>query len=141
MTNPTTTNKIGTLLLIEDNLTNIYEFKKYFENSDYSVDSVRSKVEAENYLYRTTIVGNKPDLVVVNYHLSEQAGPALCRQIKNTKDLSSIPVLIFSSRDELGFMTEAFKAGAEYYVATGSNGLREVEVRTQAILLRRLRRF
>lgn len=139
MINSTTT-KIGTLLLIEDRPAQIVEFKTYFEGLGYAVISVHDRLEAEDYLYRTINKGDKPDLIVLDYNLPLQDGPSTCRQLKSNNLLRAIPVLIFAEEDKLSYMTESFKAGAEYYVATGIDGLHNVELRTQAILMRRLRR-
>lgn len=133
-------NKSGTLVLIEDDPLVITEFRVHFERLGYKILTAPDHTQSISFLRQLNGLNKKPDLIVIDFQLTPVDGTNVCRQLKNDAQLSQIPIIIFSEQGLLSTMTEAFKAGAEYFVVTGTDGLRSLEIRTQTILMRQLRR-
>lgn len=127
----------GTLLLIESNQNLTEQFKAHFEKLDYTVLTARDGNQSLDLLRQTE---HGPDLVVIDFVLAEQNGPEVCLQLKSEDRFRRIPILMFAKEDKLYYMTESYRAGAEYYIVMQDDGLRTLELRTQSILSRHLRR-
>ena len=62
------------------------------------------------------IGAEKPDLVILDWMLPEISGLALCAQLKNDEELSSIPVFMVSAREREEEKQKALDAGATRFI-------------------------
>jgi two-component system, chemotaxis family, response regulator PixH len=102
---------MGTVLLVEDGVTEMQLLTTYLKQAGLTVMSAQSSEEAQ-----VKLDGQKPDLIVLDVILPGKSGFELCRELKADPNTSSIPVVICSTKD-----TEADKMwgdmlGANAYV-------------------------
>jgi DNA-binding response OmpR family regulator len=76
-----------------------------------------------------------PDLILLDVSMPEMTGFEVCRQLRSTPSLMTVPVIFLTARDTLNDKLEGFDAGADDYVAKPFD-IRELEVRVQAVLRR-----
>jgi DNA-binding response OmpR family regulator len=76
-----------------------------------------------------------PDLILLDVTMPEMTGFEVCRRIRSTPDLMSIPIIFLTARGTLADKLEGFNAGADDYVPKPFD-LRELEMRVQAVLRR-----
>jgi DNA-binding response OmpR family regulator len=76
-----------------------------------------------------------PDLILLDVTMPEMTGYEVCRRIRSTPDLMSIPVIFLTARGTLADKLEGFNAGADDYVPKPFD-IRELEMRVQAVLRR-----
>ena len=76
-----------------------------------------------------------PDLILLDVSMPEMTGFDVCRRLRTTPSLMTIPVIFLTGRDTLSDKLEGFDAGADDYVAKPFD-IRELEVRVQAVLRR-----
>lgn len=129
----------GTLLLFEDSPTQAAQFKVHFEGLGYSVTTASDGTEGTNLLNKVVAEGKAPNLIVLDFLLPQEDGATICRRLKSDPQIKSIPILIFSGENKLRYMSEAYDAGADYYVVKGREGLRTLELLIDSILVRQLR--
>jgi DNA-binding response OmpR family regulator len=56
-----------------------------------------------------------PDMILLDIKMNDQDGTQICRQLKNKKPTSNIPVIIFSASPDIE--AAAHKAGADDFIA------------------------
>ncbi|HHX65138.1 MAG TPA: response regulator transcription factor [Chloroflexi bacterium] len=79
-----------------------------------------------------------PALVVLDIMMPGMSGIEVCRHMRASPELASIPILFLTARGEIGDKIEGFEAGADDYL-TKPFDLRELTLRVRA-LLRRVQR-
>ncbi len=108
------------LALVGDNL----------KAAGYDVISARDGEEA-----LSKIKANRPDLVLLDVKMPKKDGFEVCREIRESPEMSSMPVIIVSALgDEYNRIT-GFSEGADDYVAKPVN-MEELKARVRALLLR-----
>lgn len=130
-----------TLLLVEDSPTQAAKIRFNLEAKGYAV------IIAGNGQVALKSAGdeeNKPTLIILDYNLPDMKGVEVCRKLKADSFTRSIPVIMYSAEHGLRTMSEAYNAGADYYVVkeaegAGGNGLELVVEATMAKLARRAR--
>ncbi len=95
-------NRKAKLLLIEDNIDQIFLIKQSFANlaeNNPDVDVVTAGEEAINYVKQIGVASGKktPDLIILDLKLPKRDGFEVLRQLKTDNNLRSIPVVVFSS--------------------------------------------
>jgi DNA-binding response OmpR family regulator len=76
-----------------------------------------------------------PALVVLDIMMPGMTGIEVCRHMRASPELSTIPILFLTARGEIGDKIEGFEAGADDYL-TKPFDLRELTLRVRALLRR-----
>ncbi|UCC88928.1 MAG: response regulator transcription factor [Anaerolineales bacterium] len=76
-----------------------------------------------------------PDLILLDVTMPKMTGYEVCRQLRATPSLMTIPVIFLTARGTLDDKLEGFDAGADDYVPKPFD-MRELEVRVHAVLRR-----
>jgi DNA-binding response OmpR family regulator len=76
-----------------------------------------------------------PDLILLDVTMPGMTGFDVCRRIRSTPDLMTVPVIFLTARGTLSDKLEGFDAGADDYVPKPFD-MRELEVRVMAVLRR-----
>jgi two-component system, chemotaxis family, response regulator PixH len=85
---------MGTVLLVEDGVTEMQLLTTYLRQAGLTVMSAQSSEEAQ-----VKLDSQKPDLIVLDVILPGKSGFELCRELKADPSTSSIPVIICSTKD------------------------------------------
>ncbi|MEI6046672.1 MAG: response regulator [Chloroflexota bacterium] len=130
-----------TLLLVEDSPTQAAKIRFNLEAKSFSVVVAGN---GQNALKCARDEQNRPTLIILDYNLPDYKGVEVCRMLKADAATKSIPVIMYSAEHGLRTMSEAYNAGADYYVVkeaegAGGNGLELVIEATMAKLARRQR--
>ncbi|WP_347239923.1 response regulator [Oscillatoria sp. FACHB-1406] len=88
-----TAEKMKTVLLVEDSLTDRNIMASYLQQAGLLVVSASSVEEAQEKLSH-----NKPDLIVLDVILPGQSGFEMCRTLKTNPETRKIPVIICSTK-------------------------------------------
>lgn len=131
----------ATILLVEDSPTQAAQFKLHFENLGYEVTVAASVAAAREKINQlvTSETNAKPDLIILDYLLPDEHSTKLCKELKTSELLKNISVLVFSTENRLKFMTDAYAAGADYYIVKNKEGLRTLELLVDSIIIRQRR--
>lgn len=78
------------------------------------------------------ITERKPDLLITDIHMPNLDGLELVRRIRETDDLSSLPVIVLTNDDNATSINEALAAGVTVYLSKANLG---PEALSQQILL------
>lgn len=98
------------VLIVEDNNDVADYLEKQFGN-EYRI------MKAENGKKALTQIANKiPDLIVSDIMMPEMDGLELCRQIKQSPNLSYIPIILLTAKTMPSQITEGYNAGADEYI-------------------------
>ncbi len=100
-----------TLLVVDDNITNLSMMSDYLKVSGFRVLVARdgqSGIEKAGYA--------KPDLILMDVMMPGIDGFETCRRLKNNPDTKDIPVIFMTALAETENKVKAFEAGAVDYV-------------------------
>jgi DNA-binding response OmpR family regulator len=74
-----------------------------------------------------------PDMVITDLSMPEMGGMELCRKIKLSDKLAGVPVIVFTSHDEVDRQVEGAAAGADAYLSKDTD-LRVLLARIDVLL-------
>lgn len=100
-----------TILIAEDSAIQSKKLEDLFIISGFEVLSANNGVEA-----MSIIDSNKPDLIISDIIMPEMDGYDLCRKIKQTPSLSSIPVILLSTMNSPKDIMMGVESGVDYYL-------------------------
>ncbi len=98
-----------TIVLVEDEKSIREYVKTLLQDNGFVVMDTPKGSQAVNLVDKT-----KPDLVILDLVLPDVNGETICREIK--KNYPEIPVIILSSKDDVGDVVGGFNVGADDYV-------------------------
>jgi DNA-binding response OmpR family regulator len=107
--------------------------------------TLAAALEREGYaaeVYRTGregldgILGNPPDLVLLDLNLPDLDGLSVCRELRDAAAVSDLPIIMLTARVEESDRVLGLDLGADDYV-TKPFSLRELKSRIRALLRRR----
>ena len=120
-----------TILTIEDE-PHIQEMLTFFlEKEGFVVANAYDHRQAIDYL----LSGQPVDLILLDWMLPNVSGLDLLKEIKQSSDLSAIPVIMLTARTELEDKVTGLDAGADDYLAKPFS-LKELSSRIKAVLRR-----
>lgn len=99
-----------TILLVEDNVA-VQAFITEKLQDDFMVVTAANGLEAMDILKRQSV-----DIVVSDMTMPEMDGMELCKSIKSDIELSHIPFVFLTAKNDLDSKINGLKAGAEAYV-------------------------
>jgi two-component system KDP operon response regulator KdpE len=120
-------NKRQRLLVVDDEAQIIRVMRHILSAHQYDIRTA-SDGEAALELFRDW----QPDLVITDLQMPNMGGLELCRKLR---EISNVPVIVLSVRDEEKTIVEALDAGADDYV-TKPFGTNELLARVRASLRR-----
>ena len=103
--------KIKKILIIEDEEFLVEMYKTKFELENFQVISAFSSEQAISILKK-----DMPDLILLDILLPEKSGIAFLEETKKIKNISKIPIIVFSNYDDSIAKDKAKQLGAEDYL-------------------------
>ncbi|MEX1180548.1 MAG: response regulator [Cucumibacter sp.] len=104
------------ILLIEDSDTQALLYAELLSGEAMAVHRVASAEAGLDYLR-----ANRPDLIVVDYHLPGMQGDDFCRLIREGSTTAAIPLLILTDDNETHTEQRGLEFGADDYVAKSAD--------------------
>ena len=99
------------VLIVEDEDTLIELLEYNFKKEGYTVETA---TDGESALDK--ILFKSPDLIILDWMLPKLSGIELCRQIRNTKQIKNIPVIMLTARGEERDRLKGLETGADDYI-------------------------
>lgn len=118
----TTRQPAPTILLVEDNETNINVFRDYLLMRDYRLDVARSGLEALACLPEV-----QPDLILMDIQMPEMDGLEVTRRIRNNPPFADIPIIALTALAMPGDRERCIAAGMSDYISKPVNLRRLVQ--------------
>ncbi len=111
------------ILLVDDNQAVRKMIRNQLRNWGYEVEEAANGLEALEKLIQMAGAEDRPNIVLVDWHMPELDGIALCKWIKSCQAYKTGPhlyVLFLTVTEGVENETLAFKAGADGYIVKGS---------------------
>lgn len=111
------------ILLVDDNQAVRSMILAQLRKWGYGVEEAANGLEALEKLIQMAGAENRPNIVLVDWHMPELDGIALCKWIKSCQAYRTGPhlyVLFLTVSEGIENETMAFKAGADGYIVKGS---------------------
>ncbi len=115
------------ILIVEDSQEILDGLAEFFQEEDYEVMGVATGDAALKNFYQY-----QPDLVFLDVMLPGLSGFEICGRIR---ELSDVPVIMYSALGSETEKVEAFEKGADDYIVKGT-GMGEVMARVSAVMRR-----
>lgn len=115
------------LLIIDDDVTLVNALKLYLSKIGYTVLTAANGIEGLQTLYN-----ERPDLVILDIMMPKMGGWDVCKRIR---ELSDVPIIMLTARDQEADRVMGLKMGADDYIAKPFS-LKELEARLEAVLRR-----
>ncbi len=100
-----------TILVIDDNSTNLQLLHAILGDEGYNVVGVTSSRDAF-----TILENNPPDLILLDIIMPDANGIDVCREFKAIPAIAHIPVIFISSQEDIREKVTAFEAGGVDYI-------------------------
>ncbi len=102
---------MGTILVVEDTLSEMELMSHYLRESGYAVLNAVSAKEAF-----TLAVEKKPDVIVTDIVMPGMSGFELCRNLKKHPATETVPIVICTSKNQEIDRLWGLKQGADAYI-------------------------
>ena len=102
---------IGTILIVEDSMTEMELMSLYLKESGYNVIKATGAKEALE-----KVVQQKPDVIVTDVVMPGMSGFELCRYLKKDPITENVPIVICSSKNQEIDRLWGMKQGADAYI-------------------------
>ncbi|MEO6404114.1 MAG: response regulator [Ferruginibacter sp.] len=100
--------KIDTILIIDDDKCTVEIVSLILQNAGYIVIC---ETDGKLQFLKQQII---PDLIILDNSLGEEDGAVICSQLKQTEEVSAVPIIMISATPEVE--TIALKAGANAFL-------------------------
>jgi signal transduction histidine kinase len=101
----------ATLLIVDDNPTNLSVLCDYFQEYAFNVIAARSGVKALQVLEK-----RRPDMILLDILMPEIDGFEVCRRLKQQDHTEDIPVIFMSALTEVVDKLKGFEVGGVDYI-------------------------
>ena len=105
--------KIGTILIVDDELANLDIIDKILQQSNHKTFTAKSGVEALKILEKELA---KIDLILLDLIMPEVNGMDLLKKLKDNNNTYHIPVIMLSALDEIDTIVECISMGADDFL-------------------------
>ncbi|MCU0610067.1 MAG: response regulator [Chitinispirillaceae bacterium] len=105
------TESAGSILIVDDNPTNIQMLGAVLKTGNYTVSVAMSGAEALQFLEKILF-----DVILLDVMMPEMDGYEVCRTLKRDDRLKAIPVIFLTAKTDTDDIVNGFKAGAIDYV-------------------------
>lgn len=102
---------MGTILIVEDTISEMELISHYLRESGYSVISALSAKDALNQA-----IERKPDVIITDVVMPGMSGFELCRSLKKNPDTENVPIIICTSKSQEIDRLWGMKQGASAYL-------------------------
>jgi CheY-like chemotaxis protein len=99
------------VLAVDDNEINLRLVQHVLEERGFSVECVKSGMEALAALER-----RRPDLVILDIMMPGLDGCDVLDRIKASPQLASIPVIMLTAKSSDQDLIDSYRSGADYYI-------------------------
>jgi PAS domain S-box-containing protein len=105
---------LGTVMIVDDNETNILMIEDYLRSKNYDVESSRSALE-----FFSKVSDVRPDLVLMDIQMPDIDGLEATRRLRllPNPELASVPVIAITALAMPGDRERCFEAGADEYLS------------------------
>ncbi|MDH5681408.1 MAG: hybrid sensor histidine kinase/response regulator [Spirochaetota bacterium] len=101
----------GTILIVDDSPKNIQLLATFLDQQNYDVIAATNGFEALDTLQK-----HKPDLILLDIMMPGIDGYETCAKLKENKQLSDIPVIFLTAKNETEDLVQGFSQGGVDYV-------------------------
>lgn len=105
------TTLMGTILIVEDTLSEMELMSHYLREGGYSVINAVSAKEA-----LAKAVEQKPDVIITDVVMPGMSGFELCRSLKKHPETAKVPIVICTSKNQEIDRLWGMKQGADAYI-------------------------
>ncbi|MBD1824198.1 response regulator [Cyanobacteria bacterium FACHB-DQ100] len=102
---------MGTVLVVEDTLSEMELLSHYLREGGYSVVGVVSAKDALN-----KAIEIKPDVIITDVVMPGMSGFELCRSLKKNPETQSVPIIICTSKGQEIDRLWGMRQGADVYI-------------------------
>jgi putative two-component system response regulator len=125
----------GKVMVVDDNPANLKLMEEILRPRGYEVTSF-----PRGRLALSAAANAPPDLILLDINMPEMSGYQVCEQLKQSEELSSIPVIFLSALNALEDRLQGFRSGGVDYVSKPFQ-FEEVQARVDThVKLRRLQK-
>lgn len=100
-----------TVLIVDDNADLINFLREALETDFKQILTAKDGVDALNVIKR-----EQPDIIISDVMMPHMNGYELCKQIKENIEISHIPILLLTARDDEQSEIQGYKTGADAYL-------------------------
>ncbi len=105
------------ILVVDDELVFRQHWKRILEGADFRVRLASDGDEALAEIHR-----HPPDLVILDLLMNRMNGDEVCRQLKQSQQTESIPVIMVTAKSDFGDKIESLRYGANDYLVKVGGG-------------------
>ncbi len=99
------------IMVVDDNLKNLGLTGKILKDEGYLVSLIQSGKSALEQLDRIS-----PDVILLDVMMPGMDGFEVCREIKKNENLSEIPILFLTAKDQTEDLAQGFESGGVDYI-------------------------
>lgn len=118
------------ILFVDDDEKLLELLKEYFTKEQFAVDTASDGQEAFERLLK-----QQPDILVLDVMMPGRSGFDICRQIRQTQELHTLPIIMLTARVEEPDRFVGLEMGADDYLGKPFS-MRELGARIRAVLRR-----
>jgi len=119
----------SSILIVDDSPTQAKLLELILSGEGYHISIAQNGREAVDL-----IAVNRPDLVVSDILMPEMDGFELCRQIRRTEEIKSLPIILLTNLSDPAEVLRSLEAGANYFLSKPCDNKALVSLVRQALL-------
>ncbi|OHD56554.1 MAG: hypothetical protein A2014_04485 [Spirochaetes bacterium GWF1_49_6] len=116
------------VLVVEDAAFYVTIYKKILNPAHFELMTI-----SRGSVFIEKVRSFKPDIILMDVHLPDANGVDLCGELKSFKELSSVPVIMVTSEEDVEVLKNAYRAGAVDYIKKPFNAI-EMLIRMENVL-------
>ena len=101
----------NTVLVVDDESVNIQVLQNQLHLHQYRVLTAQNGFEALEILEK-----EKPDLIILDLMMPFMTGYEICQKVRENHDMTSLPIIMLTAKNQVNDLVEGFKSGANDYL-------------------------